>query len=78
MPHYPHTLYDLLSCLPRLPPLALGGFVGRVRADLADALGHMHGREVIHGDVKPGNICFDGEKRLRLIDYGLATPKGTR
>lgn len=54
----------------------------RVIATLADAVQHAHSRNVIHRDLKPGNIILvgrGGEERkdldpatLRITDFGLA------
>lgn len=46
-------------------------------AQLLSALGHAHGRGVVHRDVKPANILLavheqDGPGDLRLGDFGLA------
>ncbi len=38
----------------------------------AEALDHAHQRDVIHRDVKPGNLIVDGEGRVWLTDFGLA------
>ncbi|WP_338480594.1 serine/threonine-protein kinase [Pseudomonas trivialis] len=37
---------------------------------LLDALAYAHGRGVLHGDVKPGNVMV-GETGIRLFDFGL-------
>ena len=44
-------------------------------AQTAQALAYLHGRGVIHQDVKPSNILVtsgDGERRIKLMDLGLA------
>src|SRR5947209_232034 len=43
---------------------------------LAGTLRYLHGRHVVHLDVKPSNVCLrDG--RPVLIDFGIARPAGT-
>ena len=44
-----------------------------VVAQVADALAYVHGRGIVHGDVKPGNILVpvDGSG-VRLTDFGVA------
>jgi serine/threonine protein kinase len=41
-------------------------------AQVADALSYVHGRGVLHRDVKPGNILLDSRGRARLADFGIA------
>jgi serine/threonine protein kinase len=42
-----------------------------VALKLASALAYLHERGVIHGDLKPQNIVFDGDEPI-LIDFGLS------
>jgi len=39
---------------------------------LADALDYAHSRQVLHRDVKPGNIVLSKEQRALLVDFGIA------
>ncbi|HBP21067.1 MAG TPA: hypothetical protein DEA08_25185, partial [Planctomycetes bacterium] len=64
------SLADRLEKTPQLPPdeaMALG-------EKLARALHHAHVHAIVHRDVKPDNVLFDGEGRPLLTDFGLAKP----
>lgn len=43
---------------------------------LCAALSHAHGRLVLHRDIKPANVLIDGEGRVRLVDFGIASAIG--
>jgi serine/threonine protein kinase len=45
----------------------------RVAAELMEALTFLHERQIIHGDLKPGNILItDAGNHVRLIDFGFS------
>jgi len=47
-------------------------FVVRAGVALADALAAAHAEQVLHRDLKPGNVMADRHGRLYLLDFGLA------
>ncbi|WP_437759787.1 protein kinase domain-containing protein [Sorangium sp. So ce1389] len=55
----------------RLDPVT----VLRITVSLADTLGAVHERNVIHKDIKPHNILvqMDGQLSVKLADFGIAT-----
>lgn len=44
----------------------------RIAADVADALDDAHSKQIVHRDVKPGNILLDRHRRVFLTDFGIA------
>lgn len=51
------------------------GEAARVGAQLADALDHLHRRWLMHRDVKPANVIYDGTRAV-LIDFHLSKEPG--
>lgn len=47
-----------------------------IAIELCQALGHAHGRHIVHRDVKPANVQITGtvgpDERALLIDFGIA------
>ncbi len=48
----------------------------RVFEQVAAGMVHMHRRNVLHADLKPGNIMLGRGLSVKVLDYGLAWIKG--
>jgi serine/threonine-protein kinase len=42
-----------------------------VLLQVAEAVGHAHGKGVVHRDLKPANVVIDAAARTRVIDFGV-------
>ena len=62
------SLADLLRRQPQLPIEQ----VISIGLELSDALSRAHHLEIIHRDIKPGNILLAEDGTPRLTDFGLA------
>lgn len=51
--------------------------IAELSATLAEAVQFAHSRGVLHRDLKPGNILFDGNDTVYVSDFGLAKLVGT-
>ena len=72
MPYLPGgTLGERVAASGPLPPAE----VTRLAVALLDALAAAHRAGVVHRDIKPGNVLFDGDGRPHLVDFGVATSR---
>ena len=61
---------DLRARIPRggMPESEALGYIRQI----GDALTYIHERNILHLDVKPGNILFRGNGEVVLVDFGLS------
>jgi tetratricopeptide (TPR) repeat protein len=46
--------------------------VAEIAREVCLALGYAHSRNVIHRDIKPGNILIASDGRVKLMDFGIS------
>jgi len=46
--------------------------VAQYAAQIASALAHLHGFDIVYRDLKPENILLDAEGHIRITDFGLS------
>lgn len=68
------TLKALVQEEGPLPPES----VVLILQQLANALAHIHERNLVHQDIKPQNIMITESGEIKIIDFGLAQPPGAR
>ena len=44
----------------------------KIAFNIATAMNHLHKKNIMHRDLKPGNIGFDSQGKLKLFDFGYA------
>lgn len=62
------TLRELCASKGPLP----AGDAKRISLEICSGLEEIHGRGVIHRDLKSGNVMFGADGKVRLMDFGLS------
>src|SRR5579883_92504 len=62
------SLRDILDTGTRLSQAQ----AARLGVEVAQGLAYAHARGLVHRDVKPANLLFDEEGRVRIADFGVA------
>jgi serine/threonine protein kinase len=60
-----------LEQLKKIKPLALGKIVD-IALQITEGMIAAHTRNIMHLDVKPGNIMIDKSGKVKILDFGLA------
>ena len=47
---------------------------GKLLADIAEGLAAIHQADVIHRDLKPGNVIIEEDGSVKITDFGIARP----
>ena len=65
---------DLDSMVKEDGPLPIKSALGYIR-QVADGLAYAHDNEIIHRDIKPGNLLVDKNDKVQILDFGLSQLK---
>jgi CRP-like cAMP-binding protein len=66
------SLRTLLKRMLKLPPARVVHYLLQICAGLQ----YAHAQNVVHQDIKPGNIFILPDDKIKILDFGLASPFG--
>jgi len=67
------SLRALLKRMLKLPPLRVVNYL----LQICGGLQYAHAKDVVHQDIKPGNIFILPNDKIKILDFGLAGPCGS-
>ena len=62
---------ELKSKITRAEPISLECKL-RWMQELSEGLEHAHQKEIVHRDIKPGNIFITRKGHVKILDFGIA------
>ena len=62
---------ELKSKISRAEPMSLERRLRWMR-ELSEGLDHAHQKEIVHRDIKPGNIFITRRDHVKILDFGIA------
>jgi serine/threonine protein kinase len=71
MEYVPGKPLDAIIKAGELPTMSLRAKL-QIACGVAAALDHAHAHNIVHRDVKPGNVIITEEGRPKLMDFGIA------
>lgn len=69
---YNSMMYKAIRDIKRVKRRGLKIEILNIALNLAQAIQHLHQRNICHRDLKPDNIGFDAFGQVKLFDFGLA------
>ncbi len=67
-----HVPGEALDRLLRTDPQRIARNLGAILFRLADAVAYAHQHDVIHRDLKPGNVLLTPDGKVKVLDFGIA------
>jgi serine/threonine protein kinase len=67
------SLRSLLKRMLKLPPMKVVNYL----LQICDGLQYAHSKDIVHQDIKPGNILILPNEKIKILDFGLACPCGS-
>lgn len=67
------SLRALLKRMLKLPPMRVVDYL----LQICDGLQYAHAKNIVHQDIKPGNIFILPNEKIKILDFGLACPCGS-
>jgi CRP-like cAMP-binding protein len=67
------SLRDMLSAMKRIPLKSAVNYL----VQICQGLQYAHEHKIVHQDIKPGNIFILPNDKIRILDFGLASPFGS-